>query len=97
MPERQLERLPASSLFKSDYSCMANLEKEVAYFESIKEDLVRGNEGSYALIRGENFFGAFNSAAAANQEGVNRFGNQPFLVKRIERAAPTGSSNRRAA
>ncbi|MBI2817460.1 MAG: hypothetical protein HYX72_11025 [Acidobacteria bacterium] len=76
---------------------LVGLEKELAYFESIKEDLLRGNEGGFALIRGENFFGAFNSAAAANQEGVNRFGNQPFLVKRIERQAPPESGNRRAA
>lgn len=67
---------------------MSALEKELKYFYAIKGDLLRENEGRYALIRGENFFGVFESAIAAQQEGVNRFGNTPFLAEKVQRESP---------
>jgi hypothetical protein len=83
-------------LIAFDATAMANLDKELAYYKSIQGDLLRGNEAGYALIRGENFFGAFNSAAAANAEGRNRFGNHPFLVKKIERETTAPGTDRAA-
>ena len=79
-------------LIAFDTTAMANLETELAYYESIRGDLLRSNEGGFALIRGENFFGSFNSAAAANAEGRNRFGEPPFLVKK-DRARNRRSRN----
>ncbi len=62
---------------------MALLEQELAHFERIKADLLKNHAGKFALIKGEEFIGAFDSADNAYKEGVTRFGREPFLVKRI--------------
>lgn len=67
------------------FSAMPPLEKELAHFEKIKGELLKNHEGKFALIKGEEFFGAFDSAENAYQEGINRFGTQPFMVKRISK------------
>lgn len=59
------------------------LDQELKHFHSIKADLLRSHEGKFALIKGEEFVGAFDNAANAYQEGVHRFGKEVFLVKRI--------------
>jgi hypothetical protein len=59
------------------------LEKELAQFEKIKAELLKNHAGKFALIKGEEFIGAFDSPDNAFQEGVNRFGKEVFLIKRI--------------
>jgi len=59
------------------------LEIELATFEKLKNELLKTHKDKFALIRGEEFIGAFDTPAAAYQDGVNRFGKEPFLVKRI--------------
>lgn len=59
------------------------LEKELATFEAIKERLVANHNGKFALIKGEEFLGSFDTASNAYAEGVRRFGRDEFLVKRI--------------
>jgi len=49
----------------------------------MKADLLNNHEGKFALIRGEEFVGAYDSAQNAYTEGVKRFGCESFLVKRI--------------
>jgi hypothetical protein len=64
------------------HSSMA-LEKELAQFAKIKPDLLKNHEGKFALIHGEDFLGAYDSAENAYTEGVRRFGRSSFLVKKI--------------
>lgn len=59
------------------------LEKEIALFESKKAELLQTHEGKFALIHGDDFIGAFDTAENAYDEGVKKFGKEPFLVKRI--------------
>ena len=59
------------------------LERELAHFSSIKDELLKNHPNKFALIKGEEFIGAFDSAANAYEEGVRRFGRDVFLVKRI--------------
>jgi hypothetical protein len=59
------------------------LEKEVARYEALKAELLKNFEGKFALIHGDDFLGAFDSAENAYTEGVKRFGVQPFLVRKI--------------
>ena len=59
------------------------LEQELATFEKLKAELLKAHTGKFALIKGEDFIGAFDNPANAYQEGVNRFGKDTFLVKRI--------------
>jgi hypothetical protein len=61
------------------------LEQELALFEQMKEELLKNHDEKFALIHGNEFVGAFDSAANAYEEGVKRFERAPFLVKRITR------------
>lgn len=59
------------------------LEQELATFEAMKPDLLRNHSGKFALIKSDAFLGAFDTAESAYQEGIDRFGRESFLVKRI--------------
>jgi len=59
------------------------LEQELEHFASIKADLLKNHAGKFALIKGTEFIGAFDNPQNAYQEGVNRFGRESFLIKRI--------------
>ena len=59
------------------------LEKELATFEKMKPSLMTNHNGKFALIKDEDFIGAFDNAENAYTEGVNRFGRTEFLVKKI--------------
>jgi hypothetical protein len=59
------------------------LEQELATFESMKAELIKNHDGKFALIKGTEFFGSFDTPTNAYQEGINQFGKDLFLVKRI--------------
>ena len=59
------------------------LEKELAFFAKMKPELLKNYKDKFALIRGEEFIGAFDSAENAYNDGVKRFGRETFLVKKI--------------
>lgn len=59
------------------------LEIELAVYAKMKEQLLVSYEGKFALIHGEDFIGAFDSLENAYAEGVKRFGQDPFLVRKI--------------
>jgi len=59
------------------------LEKELVTFERLKEELLKNHKDKFALIHGDDFIGAFDTPDAAYQQGLNKFGKEPFLVKRI--------------
>jgi hypothetical protein len=58
------------------------LAKELAKFQELLPTL-KGDEGKYALISGDTYLGAFESYADALKIGYEKFGLNPFLVKRI--------------
>src|SRR2546427_6354283 len=57
------------------------LDKELAFFEKVKADLLKNHAGKFALIKGDEFIGAFDSPDNAFAEGVKRFGKDIFLIK----------------
>jgi hypothetical protein len=59
------------------------LEKELAYFNSKREELVSHHEGQFALIKGDSCLGYFTTEAEAYEEGLRQLGNQPFLIKKV--------------
>lgn len=59
------------------------LETELSYFTKIKEDLLKNHPGKFALIKGEELVGVFDTPANAYDEGVKKFGREPFMVKRV--------------
>lgn len=60
------------------------LAVELATFQSeLSRLLVEGEEGRWALIRGPQVAGIWDTFADAVQAGDERFGLTPFLVQRI--------------
>jgi len=59
------------------------LEKELAYFEQHRSELLARAKGRFALIKGETLFDTFDSQFDAIRAGYREFGNEPFLVKQI--------------
>ena len=60
------------------------LELELESFARMKEQLLVAHPGKFALIHGSEFVGAFDTTENAYNEGVSKFGRDPFLVKRIQ-------------
>jgi hypothetical protein len=60
------------------------LETALQYYEAHKADLLKAHRGQVALITGDSLAGIFSSEEEASQSGLTRFGNQPFLVIRLE-------------
>jgi hypothetical protein len=59
------------------------LERETAYFDAHKEELLRHNQGQFALVHDDILLGTFTRFEEAFEEGVKRLGNQPFLIRQI--------------
>ncbi len=61
------------------------LQRELAYYNTIRPKLLEHHEGQFVLIKGTEFVGAFTKAEEAYEAGVKKFGNQPFLIKQVLR------------
>jgi len=59
------------------------LAKEIRAYEKHRDDLLTDSEGKYVLIKADKVVGTFESKFDAIHEGYRRFGNVPFLVKKI--------------
>jgi len=59
------------------------LSEEYAYFNEIRKELINNNEGKYALIKGRNLVGIYDTDMDAYQVGVMQYGNNPFLIVKI--------------
>lgn len=60
-------------------------ETELKVYEREKERLLGEHEGQFVLIKGNDLVGTFVSDEDAIDADCQRFGNVPFLVKKIER------------
>lgn len=61
------------------------LELELKKYEEKKQDLLKTDENKYVLIKNQEIVGIFESQKDAIKVGIAKFGNTPFLVKKIER------------
>lgn len=59
------------------------LINEYKYYQSVKSKLMEESERKYALIKGQELFGLFDTDMDAYQVGVSKFGNAPFLIIRV--------------
>ncbi len=59
------------------------LAKELKYFEDHKDELLKHYENQFVLIKDDQLVGAFTTEVEAYQAGIQRFGNQPFLIKKV--------------
>ena len=59
------------------------LQIETDFYETQLEDLLSKYEGKFALVKGEEIIGIFDSEGEAYTGGLSKVGNQPFLIRRI--------------
>jgi len=59
------------------------LKKEVDTFNKNKKELIKTKENKFVLIKETKIIGTYNSQKSAVVTGIKKFGNTPFLVKKI--------------
>src|SRR5712692_849584 len=59
------------------------LQTELEYFQKHKQEYLKLYKGQFVLIKGEEFAGTFTTEAEAYKEGLEKFGNEPFLIKQV--------------
>jgi hypothetical protein len=59
------------------------LKKELDYFESMKAKFLKEFPGKYVLIHDDTLVGSYDKQEDAYNEGYERFGAGPFLVKQV--------------
>jgi hypothetical protein len=59
------------------------LEKEMTTYKAKLEEL-KAHAGKYVLIHGDDVIDIYSAYDDALKEGYEKFGLEPFLVKRIE-------------
>lgn len=67
-----------------------DLQQELALFEDHTVDFLKKYPGLFVLIKGDEIVGPLPSAEAAYNEGLQRFGVTPFLVKQVVAEEPVG-------
>ncbi len=60
------------------------LEKEYQFYLKIKADLLKQQKGKFALIKGEKLTGTYDTDQDAYKAGLEKFGNVPLLIIRIQ-------------
>lgn len=59
------------------------LDTELEAYERYRDELLGKSEGKFVLIHKDQIVGVFDSKKDAIEQGYERFGNVPFLVKQI--------------
>jgi len=59
------------------------LEQELQFFESMRAKWVESYKDKFVLIKGKELLGVFDTFSDAYRVGVEKFGNTPFLIKRV--------------
>lgn len=60
------------------------LSEELETYNKHKTDLLKESTGKYVLIKGRQIINVFDTQNDAIKVGIDKFGNAPFLVKKIE-------------
>jgi len=64
------------------------LEEELNFFESKRAEWLEKYRDKYVLIKGKELIDVFTSLEDAYKEGVKRYGNQPFFIKKVSEVEP---------
>ena len=67
-------------------STNVTLQPELELFERHRLELLARASGKFALVKGSDIVGTFETEGDAIREGYQRFGNHPFLVKHVVEA-----------
>ena len=60
------------------------LLEELETYNKNKTELLKENVRKYVLIKGKEIINVFDTQNDAIKVGIDKFGNTPFLVKKIE-------------
>ena len=60
------------------------LSEELETYNKHKAELLKESVGKYVLIKGKEIINIFDTQNDAIKVGIDKFGNTPFLVKKIE-------------
>jgi hypothetical protein len=59
------------------------LETETATFERLRADRLAGEEGRFAVIKGDQLVGLFDTYSDGLKAGYDAAGLEPFLIKQV--------------
>lgn len=62
------------------------LQEELEFFERQRLELLEVAPGKFALVKGSELVGIFDSEIEAARAGYRQIGNEPFLIKHIVEA-----------
>ena len=65
------------------------LQEELEFFGANRDKLLVEHQGKFALIKGSELIGTFDTEENAYEAGVARFGNNPFLIKQVLETEPS--------
>ncbi|MCH8851158.1 MAG: hypothetical protein IID41_00735 [Planctomycetes bacterium] len=68
------------------------LQTELRHFDAHRKEWTEHHQGKFALIKGEDMAGVFDSWDNAYEAGVSTWGNVAFLVKQILPEDPVESA-----
>lgn len=63
------------------------IQTELETYRRLRDELVEHYLGKYVLIHGTELVDTYDTFNKAASEAVNRFGKQPFLIRRVEEDA----------
>lgn len=58
------------------------LEKELAFFESNRQEWLKDHDGEFVLIKGEEF-AFFDTDDQAYESAIGKYGNQDIFIKQV--------------
>jgi len=59
------------------------LAEELKYFEDNKKNWLETYKGQFVLVEDKKLIGAFSTPEEAYKKGVEKFNNEPFLIKQV--------------
>jgi hypothetical protein len=62
---------------------MTVLGRELAAYEQHRDELLRSSAGKFVLVKGDDIVDVLETQRDAIHVGYQKFGNVPFLVKRV--------------
>lgn len=62
---------------------MAELTKEIATYERMRNDLEVEHLGEWVVVRDEELVGTYESVEKAAEDAVQRFGRGPYLIRQV--------------
>lgn len=65
------------------------LGNELAFYKKNKQEYLQKYANKHVLIKGEELIGIFDTGEMAYKAGVDKFGNEPFLIKQVLEQEPT--------